>query len=59
MMLFQTMKRIVMDKGAHRPVIGDRFAGKTDQPSELHPLVFTIERRSYLIHDVVISMVVR
>lgn len=59
MMVFQTMEGIVMHKGAHRPVIRYDFARKPDQPSQLHPLVFAIGDCGYLIHEVVISKVLR
>ena len=59
MEIFQAVERIVMNKGAHGPVIRDNLARKPDQPSELHPLGFAVRRRGYLIHDVVISMVAR
>ncbi len=57
--IFQAMKRIVMNKGSHRPVMSDDLARKPDQPSQLHPLGFAVRHRSYLIHDVIISVVAR
>src|SRR2546429_5590083 len=34
MEIFQAMQRIVMDKGAHGPVLGDDLAGEQDRSEE-------------------------
>ena len=58
MEIFQAMQRIVMDKGAHGPVLGDDLAGEQDQPSELHPPCFAVRCCFYLFHSIN-SMAVR
>ena len=35
--VFQAVKRVMMHKGAHGPVLGDDFACEMDNPSQLHP----------------------
>ena len=55
---FQAMEWVVMNKRPHGPVIRDDLAREPDQRSQLHALGFAVRPRSYLSHDVVISMVV-
>ena len=48
--ILKTMERIVMYERPHRPVLGDDFSCELDDPSQLHPSGFDVDRRGYLFH---------
>jgi hypothetical protein len=48
--VFQTVKRVVMHEGAHRPVLRDDFTCEMDNPSQFHPSRFDVGRTIYLFH---------
>ena len=48
--ILKTMERIVMHERPHRPILGDDFSCELDDPSQLHPSGFDVDRRGYLFH---------
>src|SRR5690348_12671386 len=51
--IFEAMERIVMNEGAHGPVLGDHLAGETDNAAKLHATgvrVDGIHVPSYFVH---------
>ena len=48
--IFQTVKRVVVNEGPHRPVLRDDFAGEADDASQLHPSRFDVGPILYLFH---------
>jgi hypothetical protein len=48
--VFQTVKRVVMHEGAHRPVLRDDLAREMDYSSQFHPSRFDVGRAIYLFH---------
>lgn len=57
MKIFQAMQRIVMNKGAHGPVLCDDLTRKTDERSQLDPLGFAVVRLCHLFHNVISNKV--
>src|SRR5262245_1625995 len=53
MEILQTVQRIVMDKRAHRPVIGDDLAREPNQPAKLHSQAFAVSGRRARYHALI------